>query len=253
MSNAHQIFGSAAQSPVTGPDTREAEAALRSWGIEFTKRADGFLEVEDLDISYKGLTKLPDLTCVVVNGNFDCSLNKLTTLEGAPQSLKGDFICSGCQLTNLSGCPQNVGGHFNCSDNRLTTLTGAPKTVSGDFSCAYNQLTTLTGAPQTVGRDFECHDNQLNTLIGAPQTVGGYFECDKNKLTTLYYISKTSGKIYSDLGNFDNSAAIPPKLLKPSQEQIDEIIARAIAPLPYALSLNEDINIKRRPRKKAAP
>ncbi len=148
------------------PDTREAEAALREWNVAFIKRDDGFLEVQDLNISNQGLIKLPDLTCVVVMGYFSCSKNLLTSLAGAPQS---------------------------------------------------------------VGETFFCYNNPLKTLA---------------------YISKTKGKVKSDFGDFPNSDAIPPELLKLSQEEIDEIIARAIAPLPNALSLKHPVIIKTRPPKK---
>ncbi len=48
-----------------------AEQALQSWGIEYQKQPDGSLLVpEDLDISNKGLTRLPDLSGVTVGGFF---------------------------------------------------------------------------------------------------------------------------------------------------------------------------------------
>ena len=147
------------------PDTREAERALRGWKVKFKNRADGYLEVQDLDISYKYLTKLPDLTCVVVK------------------------------------------------------------------------------------RVFRCSNNQLISLAGCPKSVGKGFWCGGNQLTTLCYISKTKGKVRSDLGDFANSDAIPPELLKLSQEQKDAIIARAIAPLGYDLSLKHPVIIKPKPPK----
>jgi hypothetical protein len=183
-------FTTASSTNPAPPDTREAEAALHSWGIEFTKRADGLLEVQNLDISNIRLTKLPDLTCVVVNGHFDCSENKLISLIGAPQNVKGDFSCYSNQLTNLAGCPK------------------------------------------MVGRDFYCR---------------------RNKLTSLAYISKIRGRVESDFGPFANSDAISPELLKLSRQEIDEIIARAIAPLPYTFSLKTPVPMRPRSPKKAAP
>ena len=64
------------------------------------------------------LTVLPEwLSDVEVEGGFSCHNNKLTTLQGAPET---------------------VGGGFYCDNNKLTTLQGAPKTVRGDFYPANN-------------------------------------------------------------------------------------------------------------------
>ena len=66
----------------------------------------------------------------IVNGNFNCINNNLTSLEGGPQK---------------------VGGNFNCSNNKLTSLEGGPQKVGGDFYCNSNNLTSLEGGPQEVG------------------------------------------------------------------------------------------------------
>jgi len=91
-----------------------------------------------------------------ISGNFWCSRNKLTTLEGGPQEVGGHFDCDSNQLTILEGAPQKVGGSFDCSDNELISLEGGPQEVGWNFNCSYNQLTSLEGAPQKVGRRFVC-------------------------------------------------------------------------------------------------
>ena len=45
----------------------------------------------------------------------------------------GDFDCSYNELTSLEGAPTTVNGHFNCIENDLTSLDGCPKKVDGDF------------------------------------------------------------------------------------------------------------------------
>ncbi len=145
----------------------------------------GFVVEGDLNLSGMGFTELPDLSHVIVMGNFICSHNKLTSLEGAPQKIGGDFGCYSNKLTTLEGAPQEVGGVFDCSDNQLTTLDGAPQEVGGYFDCGINQLTALEGAPQKIGGYFGCYGNKLTSLEGAPQEVGGGFNCCINQLTTL--------------------------------------------------------------------
>ena len=158
---------------------------------------DGFVIKGDLDLSGKGLEKLPDLSKVTIEGNFSCSGNKLTSLEGAPKEVGGNFDCSRNQLTSLKGAPEKVGGDFSCFENQLTSLEGAPKEVGGDFSCYINRLTSLEGAPEKVGGHFNCSDNQLTSLEGAPKEVGGDFDCFRNKLTSLKGApEKVSGYFY---------------------------------------------------------
>ena len=118
-----------------------------------------------------------------VGGNFICSYNTLTSLEGAPQSVGGNFICSYNSLMSLEGAPQRVGGNFYCSNNSLTSLEGAPRSVGGSFFCSYNSLTSLKGAPQSVGNNFYCSDNSLTSLEGAPRSVGGYFYFINNPIS----------------------------------------------------------------------
>ena len=109
----------------------------------YTINSDGSVDVDgDVSLSSMELTKLP-LKFGRVSGNFKCRHNKLTTLEGAPES---------------------VGGTFDCSDNQLTTLEGAPREVGRDFYCDNNKLTTLEGAPREVGDVFDCENNPVYNI-----------------------------------------------------------------------------------------
>jgi len=97
----------------------------------------------------------PATGLVDVQGSFDCSKWRLKSLYGIRfGTVTRNFYCAGNKLTTLEGAPQTVGGDFWCNDNKLTTLAGAPQTVEGNFDCSYNGLTSLEGAPQTVGGDF---------------------------------------------------------------------------------------------------
>ena len=115
-----------------------------------------------------------------VGGNFDCSYNELTSLDGVPKVVGGGFNCSHNKLATIEGAPQKVGGNFNCSFNNLTSLEGAPNEVDGYFSCCGNKLTTLDGAPQYISGRFYCDNNNLTTLDDAPKEVGGNFHCSGN-------------------------------------------------------------------------
>jgi len=111
--------------------------------------------------------------------------NKKITKQTPSEPWLGDFSCSDNQLTSLEGAPSSVGGDFSCTNNKLVTLEDAPTSVDGDFSCWNNKITSLEGAPSSVGGYFNCYNNKLTTLEGAPSSVGGNFICSYNHLTSL--------------------------------------------------------------------
>ena len=144
-------------------------------------------QIDWLDKCTKGSWTLnPKTGLVNVKGNFICPHQGLKGFKGVKFGrVGGDFCCSYNQLTSLEGAPLKVGGTFYCDHNQLTSLVGAPLKVGGDFNCDHNQLTTLVGAPKKTGWHFSCDDNRLTSLVGAPQEVGGFFYCVNNRLTSL--------------------------------------------------------------------
>jgi hypothetical protein len=77
------------------PVLSAGEQALIGWKVDYVKQKDGTLVVPgNLNVSNLGLTQLPDLSDVVVQGNFSCLKNNLTSLKGAPRmfgALMSDF------------------------------------------------------------------------------------------------------------------------------------------------------------------
>lgn len=191
----------------------EIEKTLQLWGIPYAKQDNGTIVVEgSMDIGHKRLTKLPDLTQVVVKGSFWCNSNQLTSLEGAPAFVGGDFVCSHNKLTSLEGAPSTVKGNFICSGNRLASLTGAPSVVGVSFVCSDNFLTTLEGAPASIGENFWCDKNRLTSLVGAPRTIGRHLLCDDNPLASLEGSPQEFNEIRCDLGTFASWEAVPESL-----------------------------------------
>jgi hypothetical protein len=133
----------------------------------YTINEDGTVDVgRDVYLNGYNLTEFP-LKFRKVSGYFDCSYNKLTSLEGSPREVGQYFNCSNNQLTSLEGSPNKVGGDFYCSYNKLTNLEGAPREVGGNFECSYNnQLTSLEGISKYISRVIYCHNNQLRDVRG---------------------------------------------------------------------------------------
>lgn len=121
------------------PLLTEAEQKFNEWGVKYKRKSDGTLVVRELDISSKKLTRLPDLSNVVVRGDFICQNNLLTSLVGSPKSVGRGFYCDANRLTSLVGAPQTVAGYVSCRSNPLKSLAGAPRKFArlssnlGDF------------------------------------------------------------------------------------------------------------------------
>ena len=106
----------------------------------------------------------PDLS-IDVDGGVNLGNLKLASLPLRFSRVRGDFDCSRNLLTTLEGSPREVGGDFNCYSNQLTTLEGSPIEIGEDFNCYYNLLTTLDGGPREVGGDFYCRDNPIDNPV----------------------------------------------------------------------------------------
>jgi len=175
---------------------KDIDSICEKYGItNYTINSDGSIDVNGgVDLSRLKLSKLP-LEFRNVSDYFYCNGNKLTSLEGAPQSVGGNFSCRNNQLTSLEGAPQSVGGNFDCGYNQLTSLEGAPLSVSGSFYCFDNHLTSLEGAPQSVGGTFYCDNNELASLEGAPLSVGRVFYCYRNPVYEVWKLFEDYSKI----------------------------------------------------------
>jgi hypothetical protein len=126
------------ESITTGTLTAEQKEFLDQYtrGTWSVNPSTGLVDVQgSFGCSNQRLKSLYGIRFGTVERNFDCDWNKLTTLEGAPQTVTGYFSCCHNQLTSLEGAPQTAEGSFYCSNNQLTTLEGAPQTVVGYFDC----------------------------------------------------------------------------------------------------------------------
>src|SRR5574343_223548 len=99
-------------------------------------------EQEDfLNRCTNGTWKLNTETGLVdVDGTFNCSGQNLPDFLGIEfGKIKNDFNCSHNKLVSLEGAPQEVGYSFYCSNNKLVSLEGAPQEVGGGFYCYNNK------------------------------------------------------------------------------------------------------------------
>lgn len=121
----------------------EIHIICRKHRIEYyTIREDSdgfFIDVDgNVCLSWLVLQSIP-IRFGMVTGNFDCSNNFLTSLEGCPTSVGGSFYCSDNILVSLEHCPSGVGGSFTCRSNYLTSLCDGPNEVGSFFECIGNK------------------------------------------------------------------------------------------------------------------
>jgi hypothetical protein len=167
----------------------------------YTINEDGSYDVEgDVNLFRKNLTKLP-IKFGKVSGYFDCSDNKLTSLDGCPTMVGSYFDCSYNNLTNLEGSPEKVFYSFLCSNNKLINLEGSPIKVAGIYDCSMNKLTNLVGCADNIGVRFDCSNNKLISLEGGPKKVGKTYECYSNNLTSLIGSPKEIGEDFNCFSN----------------------------------------------------
>ena len=100
---------------------------------------EGFVVKGDLNFSDQDITELPDLSSVIVRGNFDCSYTSITSLQGSPKQVDGDFICHSTQITSLHGASERVKGAFDCRWTQVTSLEGLSEVTR--FRCTGTRFT----------------------------------------------------------------------------------------------------------------
>ena len=122
-------------------DNKSDKKICKKYGIvNYTINPDGSIDVNDYVYLYDyNLTKLP-LKFNKVNGNFSCSNNKLTSLEGSPKEINGDFYCRYNLLTSFEFAPKIIRGFFDCENNKIRTFEYFPSYVKGYFWCNGNPI-----------------------------------------------------------------------------------------------------------------
>lgn len=110
---------------------QDAAAALRALKIDYARDDSGRLIVRgDLNLSGRGLTRLPDFSDTLVIGSIDISGNRLMTLEGLPQTSPATrkIDVRGNLLVCFAGAAAATAELFDYRDNAwLMTALGAPQ------------------------------------------------------------------------------------------------------------------------------
>jgi len=128
---------------------------------------------EDIDgIEHDGNISVVDLNLTSLKGapysvkrSFDCSKNKLVSLKYAPQKVYGAFYCGGNILRSLKYCPSEIAGGFNCDNNQLTSLEYCPLDVGGYFAFSHNYISNLSYCPKSIKGELWATANPIKNLL----------------------------------------------------------------------------------------
>ncbi len=147
------------------------------------ENAMGYVATCDINLINLDLTFIP-IQFHIVNGNFDCSYNMLSSLKGCPSIVNGSFDCSNNNLISLEFGPKIVKKSYYCYSNKLKSLKGCPETVL-NFSCSNNNLKSLKYGPKIVNGTYACDNNQLKSLKYCPEIIYSKLLCHNNNIETL--------------------------------------------------------------------
>jgi hypothetical protein len=143
-------------------------------------------QIEWLDECTRGKWTLnPQTGLVDVNGGFYCDYQNLTDFKGVRFGVvTRDFDCTGNKLTSLEGAPQEVGMNFYCFGNELTSLEGAPQKVGGGFYCfsnpvsesvlqaLYKKMQSGMSWPDAVAEEWDSIESGEDKILLAPSNPG---------------------------------------------------------------------------------
>ena len=84
------------------------------------------------------------------------------SLAGSPKHIiDGNFNCTDNKITSLVGGPEIVDGYFSCDDNLLTDLNGAPRIIGAWIDFRHNpKITSLVGIHKIIKK---CPDFTFNS------------------------------------------------------------------------------------------
>ena len=137
-------------------------------------------DIEEIDVTYRELTYLPDLSRFKKLKKLNCSHNKLVSLSLLPNSLL-ELYCKNNQLVSLYSLPNSLRSLW-CSDNKLNSLPSLPNSLL-TLWCYGNQLNYLPPLPNSLNM-LRCDHNQLVSLPLLPDSLM-LLRCDYNQLVSL--------------------------------------------------------------------
>lgn len=97
----------------------------------------------NLDLFERGIKELPDLSNVVIKGNFDIAQNELTSLKGFPKEVTGHCEAFCNKISSLKNFSAKIGGSISLSHNQISSLEGLQADIGGGLSLRENLVSSF--------------------------------------------------------------------------------------------------------------
>lgn len=133
---------------------------------------DGAVHVNTGIHMFKGtVNRILPVQFAVVDGDCVLAERNLVSLQGAPHTVIGNFDCSMNALTSLYHAPKQIGARamFRCEGNQLTSLKHAPPGAE-ELVCNNNLLTNLSDAPAC--QLLWATENPFTSFKHTPEHIG---------------------------------------------------------------------------------
>ncbi len=166
------------------------EQALIDLGYD-TSPVNGFVPtlnisgLTNLNIENKNISNLSGIEDFVALTIFNCSQNKLTSLNVSQNTNLIELYVFDNLLTSLNTTPLIDLKIFWCYNNQLSSLDVTQNTSLISLVCSNNNLTDLDPSKNTRLNVFLCNQNQISTLNMSNNSTLNRFECGNNLLSNL--------------------------------------------------------------------
>ncbi len=155
------------------------------------------LATTHIDIEYRNLSQLPDLSRFTSLQELRCGHNNLMEIPSLPYTLIR-LYCSFNKLTRLPSLPPNLES-LSCNNNEITHLPRLPDNLE-ILSCDNNEITHL---PNLNNLKFlYCTNCKLSSLPEINNRLHALF-CENNQISELPYLNNLS-TIYCGNNNINN-------------------------------------------------
>ena len=144
---------------------------------------------------------LPEyINFIYVPGYFKIGNGNLKTLKGCPKYVGLGFNCSYNKLETLEYAPKVVNFKEECED--LTEGSGDRYDYKVSFNCEQNLLTSLDNCPLVKKGSIICSRNKIKSLKGIQSEIDGSLLCSHNELSKFDYLPKIGRGFYADYNLF---------------------------------------------------
>lgn len=175
--------------------------------IELLKEYDS--NIEELDLSYKKIRGILDLSKFTKLKKLFCHKNNITWLINLPNSLT-ELHCRHNEAVELSNLPDNL-LILDCRSLEITRLNNLPKQLT-KLDCSFNYITSLDNLPDNL-TELVCICNKISSLDNLPNNLTK-LDCSDNKITQLDNLPNCLIELncsYNKISNLDN---LPNSLVK---------------------------------------